>query len=50
MLLKTLDHMANGGIHDHIGGGFHRYTTEKTWLIPHFEKMLYDNASLANIP
>ncbi len=38
--------MAAGGIHDHLGGGFHRYTTERTWLVPHFEKMLYDNALL----
>ncbi|MDP6947076.1 MAG: DUF255 domain-containing protein, partial [Myxococcota bacterium] len=40
---RTLDQMAAGGIHDHLGGGFHRYTTERTWLVPHFEKMLYDN-------
>jgi hypothetical protein len=44
---KTLDVMANGGIHDHVGGGFFRYATEPTWTIPHFEKMLYDNAQLA---
>jgi uncharacterized protein YyaL (SSP411 family) len=44
----TLDKMAAGGIHDHLGGGFHRYSTEQRWLIPHFEKMLYDNALLAN--
>ncbi|MFQ5415897.1 MAG: thioredoxin domain-containing protein [Myxococcota bacterium] len=43
----TLDKMAAGGIRDHIGGGFHRYTTEPRWLVPHFEKMLYDNALLA---
>lgn len=42
----TLDAMANGGIYDHIGGGFSRYSTDKKWLIPHFEKMLYDNALL----
>jgi uncharacterized protein YyaL (SSP411 family) len=46
---KTLDLMASGGIHDHLGGGFHRYTTEQTWLVPHFEKMLYDNAQLATL-
>jgi len=46
---RTLDQMAAGGIHDHIGGGFHRYTTERTWLIPHFEKMLYDNTQLATL-
>jgi len=43
----TLRPMAAGGIHDHVGGGFHRYTVEETWLVPHFEKMLYDNALLA---
>lgn len=42
--LRTLDKMANGGIFDQIGGGFHRYTTDARWLVPHFEKMLYDNA------
>ncbi len=46
-LRLTLDAMARGGIHDHIGGGFFRYSTEPTWTIPHFEKMLYDNAQLA---
>jgi uncharacterized protein YyaL (SSP411 family) len=46
-LRKTLDGMANGGLHDQIGGGFFRYTTEPTWTVPHFEKMLYDNAQLA---
>ena len=44
---RTLDQMASGGIHDQLGGGFHRYTVEPTWLIPHFEKMLYDNGQLA---
>jgi uncharacterized protein YyaL (SSP411 family) len=39
--------MATGGIHDHLGGGFHRYSTEPRWLVPHFEKMLYDNALIA---
>ncbi len=42
----TLDKMSQGGIYDHIGGGFHRYSTDSKWLIPHFEKMLYDNALL----
>jgi len=45
----TLDHMALGGIYDQIGGGFHRYSTERTWNVPHFEKMLYDNAQLAEV-
>ncbi len=43
----TLDKMAAGGIYDHLGGGFHRYSTDARWLVPHFEKMLYDNALLA---
>lgn len=47
MALKTLDCMAAGGIYDHLGGGFHRYATDAQWLVPHFEKMLYDNALLA---
>lgn len=42
----TLDAMWRGGIHDHVGGGFHRYSTDAQWLLPHFEKMLYDNAQL----
>src|SRR5262249_12276419 len=46
MAALTLDKMARGGIHDHLGGGFHRYSTERTWTVPHFEKMLYDNAQL----
>ena len=46
-VLRTLDAMADGGIHDHVGGGFHRYSTDADWLLPHFEKMLYDNALLA---
>ncbi|MGE3851683.1 MAG: thioredoxin domain-containing protein, partial [Planctomycetota bacterium] len=49
MLRLTLDHMANGGLYDHIGGGFHRYTVERAWILPHFEKMLYDNALLAQL-
>lgn len=47
MTEKTLDSMRRGGIFDHIGYGFCRYSTDKTWLVPHFEKMLYDNALLA---
>ena len=43
---ETLNAMAFGGIHDHLGGGMHRYSTEPTWSVPHFEKMLYDNAQL----
>ena len=46
-LRHTLDAMANGGIRDHLGGGFHRYSTDDRWLVPHFEIMLYDNAMLA---
>jgi uncharacterized protein YyaL (SSP411 family) len=46
-LRHTLDAMANGGIRDHLGGGFHRYSTDAQWLVPHFEIMLYDNAMLA---
>ncbi len=49
MLVTTLDHMARGGIHDQLAGGFHRYSTDAEWLVPHFEKMLYDNASLARL-
>ena len=49
MVRGTLDAMASGGIRDHIGGGFHRYTVDATWLVPHFEKMLYDNAQLASL-
>jgi hypothetical protein len=44
---RTLDLMASGGLRDHLAGGFHRYTVESRWIIPHFEKMLYDNALLA---
>ncbi|MEO5762180.1 MAG: thioredoxin domain-containing protein [Vicinamibacteria bacterium] len=46
MAATTLDAMAAGGIYDHIGGGFARYSTDRQWLVPHFEKMLYDNAQL----
>lgn len=49
MLDKTLTKMAEGGMHDHLGGGFHRYSTDRLWRIPHFEKMLYDNALLAKL-
>jgi uncharacterized protein YyaL (SSP411 family) len=45
----TLDRMAAGGIYDHLGGGFHRYSTDRHWRVPHFEKMLYDNALLADV-
>ncbi len=47
MAITTLDKMAAGGIYDHLGGGFHRYSVDDRWLVPHFEKMLYDNALLA---
>lgn len=49
MAEKTLEAMAKGGIFDHIGFGFHRYSTDGNWLVPHFEKMLYDNALLAYV-
>ena len=49
MVQLTLDRMAQGGIYDQIGGGFHRYSTDAFWLVPHFEKMLYDNALLAKL-
>jgi uncharacterized protein len=49
MLTTTLESMAAGGIHDQIGGGFARYSVDDRWLVPHFEKMLYDNAQLARI-
>ena len=45
----TLDRMAYGGMYDQLGGGFHRYSTDRRWLVPHFEKMLYDNALLARV-
>ena len=48
MVTVTLDRMADGGIHDQVGGGFARYSTDAHWLVPHFEKMLYDNAQLAH--
>ena len=46
MVRRQLDAMKDGGIYDHLGGGFHRYSTDAEWLVPHFEKMLYDNALL----
>jgi len=46
MVTHTLTKMAQGGIYDHLGGGFHRYSVDAKWLVPHFEKMLYDNAQL----
>ncbi|HSE59731.1 MAG TPA: aldo/keto reductase [Nitrospiraceae bacterium] len=49
MVCRTLDGMAAGGIYDHVGGGFARYSTDAQWLVPHFEKMLYDNALLAKV-
>jgi len=49
MLRHTLTRMARGGIYDQIGGGFHRYSVDGQWLVPHFEKMLYDNAQLASL-
>lgn len=48
-VLLTLDHMSQGGIYDHLGGGYARYATDNDWLIPHFEKMLYDNAQLIEL-
>ena len=47
MVELTLGRMAAGGIYDQVGGGFHRYSVDGRWLVPHFEKMLYDNALLA---
>jgi uncharacterized protein YyaL (SSP411 family) len=47
MVLKTLDSMVLGGIFDQVGYGFHRYSTDSKWFLPHFEKMLYDQALLA---
>ena len=49
MVRKTLDAMARGGMYDQVGGGFSRYSTDGQWLVPHFEKMLYDNALLAHV-
>ncbi len=47
MVETTLDRMWRGGVHDHLGGGFHRYSADRTWFVPHFEKMLYDQALIA---
>ena len=49
MVLHTCERMAAGGIHDQLGGGFSRYSVDAAWLVPHFEKMLYDNALLARV-
>ncbi len=49
MLLVTLEKISLGGIRDHVGGGFHRYSTDRFWRVPHFEKMLYDNGQLASV-
>ena len=49
MVTSTLENMALGGIRDHLGGGYHRYSTDRFWIVPHFEKMLYDNAQLASV-
>jgi uncharacterized protein len=49
MVLQTCRKMAEGGLYDQLGGGFHRYSTDATWLVPHFEKMLYDNALLSRL-
>jgi len=49
MAVRTLDGMAQGGIYDHLGGGFARYAVDERWVVPHFEKMLYDNAQLASV-
>ncbi|QLH83700.1 thioredoxin domain-containing protein [Halosimplex pelagicum] len=49
VVAETLDAMGDGGLYDHVGGGFHRYTTDREWVVPHFEKMLYDNAELARL-
>lgn len=47
MIMNTLNSMSYGGIYDHIGGGFHRYSVDECWHVPHFEKMLYDNPQIA---
>jgi len=49
MVNATLNNMSRGGIYDHLGGGFHRYSTDASWLVPHFEKMLYDNALISRL-
>jgi uncharacterized protein YyaL (SSP411 family) len=49
VVTEALDAMATGGLYDHVGGGFHRYATDREWTVPHFEKMLYDNAELPRV-
>src|SRR5690606_16634691 len=49
VVVRSLDHMAAGGIHDHLGGGFARYSVDRMWLVPHFEKMLYDQALIGRV-
>ncbi|XBI68060.1 hypothetical protein VPH35_047320 [Triticum aestivum] len=49
MVTHTLQCMARGGVHDHVGGGFHRYSVDECWHVPHFEKMLYDQGQIANV-
>src|SRR5947199_115452 len=49
VVLLTCERMARGGVYDQVGGGFHRYAVDARWLVPHFEKMLYDNAQLARL-
>ncbi|GJL77188.1 MAG: thioredoxin domain-containing protein [Nitrospinaceae bacterium] len=49
MVETTLNHMARGGMYDHLGGGFHRYSTDRIWMVPHFEKMLYNQAGLSSV-
>jgi uncharacterized protein YyaL (SSP411 family) len=49
LVTQTLHAMHRGGLFDQLGGGFHRYSTDRQWLVPHFEKMLYDNALLARL-
>ncbi|RMG16023.1 MAG: thioredoxin domain-containing protein [Deltaproteobacteria bacterium] len=49
MVIETLEHLSRGGIHDQVGGGFHRYSVTRDWNLPHFEKMLYDNALLVSV-
>ncbi len=48
IVIKTLDHIARGGVFDHVGGGLFRYSTDRFWIVPHFEKMLYDQAGLVH--
>ena len=49
LIEHTLEHICEGGIYDHLGGGFSRYSVDERWLVPHFEKMLYDNAQLLEL-